>query len=184
MHPEQRDARIYRSYMGNLNTHRIISQVDDHDVPIGVIDRASLPADHSNFRVVHMFVLDDAGRMLLQRIAPGSRSSGKWGSSAAGYVNAGESYMEACKRTVASELGLDIKPRLIGKTSMPDLGATKFIGLYQGHSSGPFHLDLTQVDMICFLPASEIETSLTQTPDKFTDTFHAVFGFYRSMRRN
>lgn len=164
--------------MGNLNTHAIISVVDDHDVPRGALDRALLVANPSNFRVAHTFVFDDHGALLLQRTAPGTRSPGKWGSSSAGYVHAGESYREACQRTVARELGINIQPSLIGKTSTADLGATKFIELFQGCSNGPFRLDQSEAEEVKYLAIAEIKTALRKTPDSFTDTFRIVFDLY------
>ena len=178
------DARMSSASMGNLNTHCIINRVDDHDEPIGTMDRADLPVDRSNFRVVHMFLMDDGGRLLLQQIAPGARSSGKWGSSAAGYVLAGEGYRKACKRTVAGELGIDVAPKLLGKTTMADLGATKFITVYQGHSNGPFNLDATQVAKVRYFSVSEIKAALNKSPEDFTETFHAVFSLLLEARNH
>jgi isopentenyl-diphosphate Delta-isomerase len=167
--------------MGNLNTNARISRVSDTDVPLETMNRRDLPEHPANFRVAHVFVFNRSGELLLQHIAPGQRSEGRWGSSAAGYVLAGEAYPVAARRKLAAELGVrDVIPRALLKTSMPDLGATKFITLFTALSEGPFALDAEQATGIRFATPDEVEADIAADPESFTATFRHLWGAYRA----
>lgn len=167
--------------MGNLNTNAVINKVNDQDFPVGVVNRKDLPSRPTNFRVVHVFVLTSAGDFVLQHIAQGQRSEGQWGSSVAGYVLAGESYAAAGRRKLADELGLRSPGtlRLVGKTEIKDLGATKFMSLFQLVADGPFELNIEQVSDVRLVPPDQLEREIDAHPERFTSTFQHLWRFYR-----
>lgn len=82
--------------------------VDDEDNPIG---SATLQQIHDKgllHRAVIINVVDDKGSILLQKRAGWvATNPGKWDASAAGHVDEGESYLEAGKRELKEELGLE-----------------------------------------------------------------------------
>jgi len=166
--------------MGNLATRALIDAVDRNDRVVGVIDRAELPRRPANFRVAHAFVLNRGGSLLLQHIAPNERHGGLWGSSVAGYVLAGETYYDACVRKLRAELGIQVPPSLIGKTSMSDLGAIKFLSLFVVSHDGPFTLDPTQADTAQFFNLRDLQQALRRTPGAYTDTLKVAFQLYTS----
>src|SRR5918911_1858910 len=85
----------------------IIDAVDARDEVIGTVKRSEVFTKKIGFRVVHAFVFNPHGALLLQRIAAHrDRHPLQWGSSVAGYVLAGESYDEAIRRKTRLELGL------------------------------------------------------------------------------
>src|SRR4051812_14416667 len=91
--------------MREVNEAMLIDRVDRSDAVIGPIERRRVFELRANFRVVHVFVLDGRGRLLLQQIPHGGkRHPGHWGSSVAGYVFAGEGYDEAARRRLGQEL--------------------------------------------------------------------------------
>jgi 16S rRNA (adenine1518-N6/adenine1519-N6)-dimethyltransferase len=81
--------------------------VDDNDNPIG---SATLQAIHNKgllHRAVIINVVDEKGRILLQKRASWvATNPRKWDASAAGHVDEGESYLVAGKRELKEELGL------------------------------------------------------------------------------
>lgn len=168
--------------MGNLNTNQLVDAVDLQDRPIGVVNRADLPRNRANFRTAHVFVFDRQGRLLLQEVAQGQRSAGLFGSSAAGYVNVGETYLSAAQRKALGELGVAPQLVAVGKTSMPDLGGTKFITLFRASHDGPFRVDSRQVTAVHFRTLSSIDLELRSWPEKFTETFRHLFAFHRAAR--
>ena len=70
---------------------QLLDAVDANDHVIGVIRRGDVFAQRANFRVVHAFVFNALGELLLQQIAPRRRHPLMWGSSVAGFVASGES---------------------------------------------------------------------------------------------
>lgn len=165
--------------MGNLRTSALINVVDDQDVPVRVTNRNRLPIEHSNFRVVHVMVRDRLGRIVLQKIAGNQRSAGKLGSSAAGYVLASEGYGEASIRKLEEELGLtSLAPRLVCKVSMRDLGATKFISVFEAVSEGPFVIDRAQIAEVRLATLEDIGSEIDVAAATFTRTFRHIWPHY------
>ncbi|WP_373047643.1 NUDIX domain-containing protein [Vulgatibacter sp.] len=134
----------------------------------------------AGFRVVHVLLRDRFGRLLLQQIAAEhDRHALQWGSSVAGYVQAGESYESAARRKVAEELGIAELPlRHLGTTSMRDGAATKFIGVFLGAiDEGSLHPNPSDFAAVDLVPLSDLQRELACGSRQFTPTFEQVFRF-------
>lgn len=84
-----------------------IQVVDDEDRPIGEASYDELHQKGLRHRVVLIFVEDSRGRLLLQKRGPNvGTHPGFWDYSAAGHVDAGESYVKAAKRELLEEVGV------------------------------------------------------------------------------
>jgi isopentenyldiphosphate isomerase len=163
--------------------HSIVATVDDDDKVIGTIKRGDVFRFGVNFRVVHIFLFNRNGELLIQKIAPyGTRSPGLCGSSVAGYVLANETYEEAARRKLHKELGVDIPLTYIGKTAMYDEGCKKFISLYTAIYDGPFVPDRMEIEEIRFIKLDSMD-DLSQNTNIFTPTFLQVFRFYKSVSK-
>lgn len=79
--------------------------------PTGVKkSRTAIHADGDWHVASFVWVFDAAGRVLLQRRAPHKAVwPGRWDASAAGHVTAGETAVEAARRELAEELGLEVR---------------------------------------------------------------------------
>lgn len=80
-----------------------------------VIGTAPRSEAHGNnallHRVVHVFVFDPAGRLLLQKRSMNKDvAAGKWDTSVGGHVDPGESVEAAAAREMAEELGIEHVP--------------------------------------------------------------------------
>jgi isopentenyldiphosphate isomerase len=156
----------------------LIDRVDEYDRPVGVVERGAVFEQHANFRVVHIFVFDTAGRLVLQKLGrKRERSPLRWGSSVAGYLHAGESYYAAARRRLREELGLEAKLDPVGRTMMIDRGSRKFIMLFRVivSASEPRIADKDHIEEIRFWELIEIEEALARNPEAFTETFRYVF---------
>jgi 8-oxo-dGTP pyrophosphatase MutT (NUDIX family) len=157
----------------------LIDAVDALDRPIGTVRRSDALPRKVNFRVVHLFLFNDQGELLIQQLAASrDRHPGAWGSSVAGYLFAGETYMQAAQRRLSQELGVQTALQAYGKTSMNDEGCTKFITLYLGTCNGPFTYDHDHIAKLEFqgLPALRIQRGTGER--RFTPTFLHVLNFY------
>lgn len=158
----------------------ILDRVDAADRPVGTVLRRDALRPGVGFRVVHVLIVDEEGRVALQEIAPShDRHPGWWGSSVAGYVLSGEPYEEAARRKLAEEAGLEAYPvEFVGTTRMMDKGATKFIGVFLAKAPraalqpNPAHFQSVE-----FAPLGQIETELRQKARSFTPTFERVMRF-------
>jgi isopentenyldiphosphate isomerase len=158
----------------------LIDRVDQTDTVIGRIERGRVFDLKANFRVVHVFVLDRQGRLLLQRIPPGGkRHPGHWGSSVASYVFAGEGYEEAARRRLGQELGVtDAELQFFGKVPMDDAGCTKFIALFTARHDGPFRPDPGHIAALEFVPLLDIPGMHRRGERRFTPTFLLLLNFF------
>jgi isopentenyldiphosphate isomerase len=162
----------------------LIDRVDDYDRPIGVVERGAVFEQHANFRVVHIFVFDTAGRLLLQKLGhKRERNPLRWGSSVAGYLYAGESYHAAARRRLREELGLEAELDPVGRTMMIDRGSRKFIMLFRTTVSAnePRIAEKDHIEDIRFWELTEIEEALARDPEIFTETFRHVFSFFKAV---
>jgi len=158
----------------------LIDRVDESDSIIGPIERRRVFELKANFRVVHVFILDGRGRLLLQQIPPdGKRHPGHWGSSVAGYVFSGESYDQAARRRLGQELGVtgvELSP--FGKVTMDDEGCTKFISLFTAQHDGPFRPDPGHIADLEFVPLDVIAVMHREGERQFTPTFLLLLNFF------
>src|ERR1700747_2339042 len=98
----------------------LIDRVDPADRPVGKVRRGEVFEKRAGFRVVHVFVFDWEGQLLLQQLGRHrDRNPLKWGSSVAGYLNAGEDYLEAAQRRLREELRLETPLAKFGSAVMP-----------------------------------------------------------------
>lgn len=162
-----------------------VDWVDEADRPIGQVERGRVFAVGAKFRVVHIFVFNPAGDLLLQQLSQKrERNPLKWGSSVAGYLHAGESYADGATRRLREEL--DLKTTLIkhGSISMQDSTSTKFINLYRTEASVvPDIVDSSHIESLRFWNLGALQAEISRSPDQFTETFRYVFRFYLATSR-
>lgn len=153
-----------------------IDTVNEHDEKIGTVLRREALERGKNFRTAHVFVLDRERRILLQRLAPQrERHPGRWGSSVAAYLFAGESYEEAAIRRMGEELGVEAPLRFLGKIEMRDLDSRKFVELFLARSGNAAVKEPDHVAQVRYWPVAEVRTRLAERPADFTPTFARLF---------
>lgn len=160
----------------------LIDRVDDHDVIVGTVPRGKALERHAGFRVVHVIALDSADRILLQRVGSvGTRSPGRWGSSVAGYLHAGEDPLSGATRRAREEIGLSTPISFCGRTRMNDEGSSKFIYVYLASVVALPRIKATgHISSLEFRDWSVVERQLQMDPHAFTETFPYVFDVVRA----
>lgn len=159
----------------------LIDAVDERDVLVRRVPRTAIFDSGLGFRVAHVFLFNQRGALLLQRLGDEHpRHPGLWGSSVAAYLHAGETYGEAAARRQQEELGLTGRLQEIGSTSMVDDGCTKFITLFTGSAvRKPIVREPGHVAEVHFFAIPRVTSMIAQTPEAFTDTFRVVFDFFQ-----
>lgn len=156
-----------------------IDWVDEADRPVRQIERGRVFEVDAKFRVVHVFVFNPQGDLLLQQLGKKrERNPLKWGSSVAGYLHAGESYADGATRRLNEELGLRTALVKHGSISMQDHSSTKFITLYKTVATDPQIQEPDHIKALEYRPLAEISERLETEPEQFTETFRYVFRFF------
>ena len=154
--------------------------MDRNDQPLNPIDRATIHRENLLHRAVHIFILNRHGELLLQK-----RSYRKdkfprcWDSSAAGHVNAGESYRDCAMRELKEELGITAGLADLGRIPASEVTGHEFIEIYAGIHDGPFSWNQHEIETGGFFELDMIDVWIRQRPEDFASGFVEC---YRSVR--
>lgn len=130
-------------------------------------------------RAVHILLFDPTGRLFLQRRSPWKDlNPGLWDSSAAGHVDAGETYSQAAHRELAEELGVSGPLERIGKLESRPETSWEFVEIFRGPHEGPFRLARLEVETGAFFPVTQIADWLDRRPTDFSPLFRMIFPRY------
>jgi isopentenyl-diphosphate Delta-isomerase len=158
----------------------LIDCVDDEDRPVGLVTRGEVLRLGAGFRTVHVFVLDSDGRLLVQRLAATrERHAGRFGSSVAAYLYAGEDYQTAAERRLGEELGLRTPLRARGKLRMLDEGSMKFVALYTARSDEAQIREPDHIAELVWRSLPDLDRDVREDPAAFTPTFLELYEYFR-----
>jgi 16S rRNA (adenine1518-N6/adenine1519-N6)-dimethyltransferase len=152
--------------------------VNEDDEVIGRDTRARVHAGHHIHRGVHVFVVNRAGDLLLQRRADSkSYYPGHWDSSVGGQVAAGESYEEAAARELTEELGCPPGPiRFVARYDAFSNRQREKRALFEHRCDGPFRADAEEIAEIRFVPVARVASLVESEP--FTEGFRRSFSIW------
>jgi isopentenyl-diphosphate delta-isomerase type 1 len=160
----------------------ILDVVDADDLVVGAVDRREIHREGLFHRSVHVFVLDETGRIYLQRRSwKKEEHPGKWDSSASGHVRSGESYLEAARRELEEEIGVQALPEPVVKIRACEETGREHCVLYrvQRRKSDPGpQPNPEEVIEGCFLQTEQVDHRISQKPEMFTPSFRLLFGRY------
>jgi isopentenyl-diphosphate delta-isomerase len=158
----------------------LIDVVDEQNQAIGVVRRRDLFRLRANFRTVHVLIFNSRAELLLQRLTwTRDREPGRWGSSAAGYLHAGEDYPVAARRRLAEELGLTTPLAEVGVTCLHDDAVAQFAGVFTATADGPRSAAPAHLAEIVFRPLADIDQDMAAHPDDYTETLRHVLAFWQ-----
>jgi len=158
----------------------LLATVDRNDQPLNPIDRATIHRENLLHRAVHIFILNRHGELLLQkRSYRKDKFPRRWDSSAAGHVNAGESYRECAMRELKEELGITAALADLGRIPAAEVTGYEFIEIYAGIHDGPFSWNQHEIETGGFFELDMIDVWIRQRPEDFASGFVEC---YRSVR--
>ncbi len=157
--------------------------VDANDKVVGRETRDHVHRTGLLHRAVHILVFDNSDRIFLQmRSAQKDQHPSKWGTSAAGHLDAGEEYDSAAYREFHEELGIaapDLE-RLFKLPASSDTGF-EFIWIYRCWCDGPFTLNPAESDYGKWYQKDELASNLEESPGQFTPSFRLVWQEYQGL---
>lgn len=151
--------------------------VDENDAVIGARPRDEVHARDLRHRAIHVQLFNSAGEVFLQkRSIWKDRSPGKWDSSTAGHVDAGETYEQAARRELMEEIAVEagaLTP--ICKLGCGPETGWEFLQIYRAEHEGPFRFAALEVEGGVFLPVLQVREWLARRPQDFTPVFRMAF---------
>jgi 16S rRNA (adenine1518-N6/adenine1519-N6)-dimethyltransferase len=166
---------VYRSDPAEL-----LAVVDQNDQPLQPKDRATIHREKLLHRAVHILLINQRGELLLQkRSHRKDKFPGCWDSSAAGHVEAHESYSDCAIRELQEEIGVTATLIRLGKVSASHATDFEFIEVFGGSYEGPFHWNEHEIETGGFFTFEMVEAWIAARPQDFAPAFVEC---YRSVR--
>jgi 16S rRNA (adenine1518-N6/adenine1519-N6)-dimethyltransferase len=168
---------VYGSDPGEL-----LAVVDRNDQPLRPTDRATIHRENLLHRAVHILLVNHRGELLLQkRSYRKDRSPRRWDSSAAGHVDANESYQECATRELQEETGVAATLAKLGRVPASDATGHEFIEIFAGIHDGPFHWNQHEIEMGGFFKLDMVDGWIATRPQDFAPGFVEC---YRTVRES
>lgn len=150
----------------------LLAAVDRHDQLRGPIDRATIHRENLYHRAVHIFIINCRGELLLQkRSYRKDKFPRRWDSSAAGHVNAGESYQDCAIRELQEELGVAVALKNLEKIPASEFTGHEFIEIYAGIHDGPFSWNPHEIETCGFFELQMIDAWIGRRAEDFAAGF-------------
>lgn len=155
--------------------------VDEKDNVLGTMEK--IAAHQSGFlhRAFSVFIFNHKGQLLLQQRAHDKyHSSGKWSNTCCSHPRLNEQNMEAAKRRLKEEMGLDCellyKFNFIYRTDFSNgLCEHEFDHVFFGTTDALPVIDPQEVAAFAYMDLEEINDQLKQNPNQYTEWFKICF---------
>jgi isopentenyldiphosphate isomerase len=156
----------------------IFDVVNDRDEVMGQERRAEIHRRGLKHRAVHVLVFNGRGELFLQkRSLKKDCFPGAWDSSAAGHLDAGESYDACAVREVREELGWELAgppERLFKIAACPETGQ-EFVWVYRCQAEGPFALHPEEITAGGWFTPAAITRWLAERPQDFASSVPVIW---------
>ena len=150
----------------------LLAVVDQNDQPLKPTDRATIHRENLLHRAVHILLVNHRGELLLQkRSYRKDRFPRHWDSSAAGHVDADESYQDCAMRELQEETGVVATLAKLGRVPASDVTGHEFIEIFAGIHDGPFHWNQHEVETGGFFRLDMVDVWITTRPQDFAAGF-------------
>lgn len=163
--------------------NELLDVVDELDCILEQRPRREIHATGLRHRAVHILVFNDRGQLFLQkRSMLKDLNKGLWDTSAAGHVDAGETYDASAPRELEEELRVaatDLRS-LFKLQACPELGM-EFIQVYQAQHNGPFQLAADEIDEGGWFETDVIDDRVAKDDPIMTETFKIIWRRYRQI---
>ncbi len=150
----------------------IFDVVDENDCVISQASRHEVHRRALRHRAVHVFVFNARGDLLLQKRSRWKdKHPGQWDSSAAGHVNAGDTFEATAPREIREELGVEAEPVGVATLAACENTGWEFVRLFRAEHEGPFILPPAEIESGAFFTREQIARWIAARPQDFAPGF-------------
>lgn len=161
-----------------------IQIVDENNTPIGSASKKEVWTKGLLHQVVRITILDETGHILVQKRSGNKELfPGRWDNSAAGHVDAGETYEQAAYRELEEELGIkDVTLEKMGDDYYIEVHddwriMKRFTQAYKLTLKNPlpvFTLPPEEVESIEWMSVPQVKELVEKQPDTVTDGLEQI----------
>ncbi len=161
----------------------IFDVVDEADRVIKQATRHTVHSQRMRHRAVHVFVFNQRGDLFLQKRSRWKdKHPGQWDSSAAGHVNAGDTYADTAPREIREELGIDAHPVEVASLAACENTGWEFVRLFRAEHDGPFVLPPAEIESGAFFTRDQITRWIAARPQDFAPGFLECWRAFEKVR--
>ncbi|MCG2793058.1 MAG: isopentenyl-diphosphate Delta-isomerase [Weeksellaceae bacterium] len=160
--------------------------VTPNDEVLGQMEKLQAHQNGLLHRAFSVFLFNAEGKMLLQKRAHEKyHSPNQWTNACCSHPRLYESYLEAAKRRIKEELGIDCelteKFHFIYKADVGDgLWEHELDYVFTGDFSGSFNLNSDEVSEIRYISIEDLQKEIAENPNDFTEWFKIIWAEYRN----
>lgn len=166
------DIALQVTPKGHDDPGEMCDVVDAGDRVLEARLRSDVHVNNLLHRAVHLWIFNSRGELFLQKRSPWKiNHPDLWCSSAAGHVDAGESYESAGHREMREEIGGDCPLVRFWKVGATEETGFEFVEYYAGLCDGPFRFAPGEVEAGAFFPVFQIRRWIENSPEEFTPLF-------------
>lgn len=159
-------------------SEEIFDIVDERDEVVGRRPRSEVHRLGLQHRAVHVLVFNARGELFLQkRSMQKDCFPGAWDSSAAGHLDAGESYDDCAVRELREELGLSVAEplrRLFKLAACAETGQ-EHVWVYRCEAEGPFALHPDEIERGGWFSPEAIQRWIVERPEEFASSLPLIW---------
>ncbi|HMD01302.1 MAG TPA: isopentenyl-diphosphate Delta-isomerase [Ferruginibacter sp.] len=155
--------------------------VDEHDIPIGTMEKIEVHQKALLHRAFSVFILNDKAEMLLQQRAMKKyHSAGLWTNACCSHPLQGEDTRAAAEKRLNEEMGFTVPLEkvfdFIYRAELENgLTEHEYDHVFIGTFNGIVKPDKNEVMDYCFKPISDIRSSIQSHPHRYTEWFKIAF---------
>ncbi|MDR2204673.1 MAG: isopentenyl-diphosphate Delta-isomerase [Flavobacteriaceae bacterium] len=159
--------------------------VNENDDVLGLMEKQQAHVNGLLHRAFSVFLFNKNGEMLLQKRASEKyHSPNQWTNAVCSHPKFGETYLEAAKRRLKEELGIETeiseKFRFIYKAKVGEnLWEHELDCVFTGIYEGDFNLDKTEVSEIRYVSPENLDKEISKNPEDFTEWFKIILNEYK-----
>ena len=172
---------VLRAMHAPLPQREPLDVVDEHDRVLMQLPRDEVHSRGLRHRAAHILVLDQSGRVFVQRRAWWKECQpGLWDTSAAGHVDAGETYVDAASRELMEELGIGPAQPLRPLCRLEASAQTgqEFVEVFLALTDQEPTPDPHEIIDHRWCSPEELAAWLAASPAEFTDAFRTIWAQY------
>lgn len=150
----------------------VFDVVDEDDEVLRQEKRSVVHEQNLIHRAVHVLVFNKKKEVLLQkRSILKDKCPGLWDSSAAGHLDAGESYDDCAPRELKEELGVDAEVQHIAQLKPCENTGWEHIGLYVSRYDGALRFPCSEIEHAMWFEMDELNDWIQKRPVDFAPGF-------------